>query len=86
MQGRGRHFAEKLRGAQQQGARRWVDASDNGKCHRPCSRMSQLGISGRPASTHLLFSSFNDCAPVLHIAHKTFWCYCWCSVTAIAAE
>ena len=59
---------QKLRGERRQ----WLlDASSNREDHRPCSSVSQFGISGRPASTHLLFSSFKDCAPVLHIAHRT---------------
>ena len=32
---------------------------------RPRNSPSQLGSSGRPASTHLRFSSFSACAPVL---------------------
>lgn len=57
--------------AAQRATARMLDASNNREAHRPCSSVSQLGISGRPASTHLLFSSFNDCAPVLHVAHRT---------------
>ena len=48
------------------------NAPNKTKRHRPCSKVSQLGISGRPASTHLLLSSFKDCAPVLHSGPTTF--------------